>query len=234
VIRVVSLEGAELTASTAPSDTAPAPRRLTLDEKPVFDLAQSLRAAVAGNREGAEGAARAEEIAVERQRGGVLSVAAPIERDGVVVGMVQMEMRPAAAKGGFPWLVTLLAMIGPALVFLLLSRVAGERRWALALVGAVLVIAALALFGRTALGTLSAERLVTEEAVAARVAEEGAKTGLSPRAWDVDRFRQPQPAATVAGERDLRRMTRSVLTLSVFARGGPGAPWSTTTWLTPT
>ncbi|HEY4597704.1 MAG TPA: hypothetical protein VIJ02_14995, partial [Thermoanaerobaculia bacterium] len=60
-IRVVRFEGILLAASTAPSDQGAkaAPRRLERDEKPLYDLGQSLRAAVEANRQGAEGAARA-------------------------------------------------------------------------------------------------------------------------------------------------------------------------------
>ncbi|HSS47671.1 MAG TPA: hypothetical protein VLX28_01870, partial [Thermoanaerobaculia bacterium] len=65
-IRIVDFEGFQLTASTAAadSDAKAAPRRLEREEKDLYDLGQKLRAAVQGNREGAEGAARQAEIAV--------------------------------------------------------------------------------------------------------------------------------------------------------------------------
>ncbi|MFL6290452.1 MAG: hypothetical protein ACJ759_06120, partial [Thermoanaerobaculia bacterium] len=47
-VRVVAFEGIRLEASTNPQDQAP--RRLEREEKPLYDLGQKLRAAVAGNR----------------------------------------------------------------------------------------------------------------------------------------------------------------------------------------
>src|SRR5215207_8254389 len=95
-IRVLKFEGITLEASTDPRDRGAAkqaPRRLAPDEKPFYDLGQKLRAAVEGGREGAEGAARQPEISVVRQPGGEIVLAAPVERGGEVVGMVQMETR---------------------------------------------------------------------------------------------------------------------------------------------
>ncbi len=101
-IRVVEFEGILLAASTAPADrgTKAAPRRLAREEKPLYDLGQTLRAAVEGNRQGAEGAARAPETRPRAgRRTACSSLAAPVERGGEVVGMVQMETRAQAGAG---------------------------------------------------------------------------------------------------------------------------------------
>lgn len=203
-IRVLKLDGRELQASTDPRDQGDkaAPRTLTLDEKPVFDLAQKLRAAVQGNREGAEGAARAPEMAIERS-GDRLSLAAPVERGGEVVGLVQMEVRPERERPVFGWLPFLGTWLAPVLVFFLLSFVLGERRWLLAAAAAVLLVTALWAYGRYALGILKIERRGSSGAVAAQIGEESKKTEallaelgipagqpLDPTLWDVDEYRQ--------------------------------------------
>ncbi len=242
-VRVLNFDGRMLEASTAPEDQGEkaAPRALNLDEKPIFDLGQKLRAAVQGNREGAEGAARAPEIAVERRQGGVLLLSAPVERGGEAVGMVQIETKMEVARTGFAWLPFLAAWLAPVLLLLLLSLVLGERRWLLAAAAALLLIVALVGFGRWAVGTLKTDRRATGEAVAARVAEEakraealladlGLPAGqpLEPTLWDVDEFRQSRGLVTAAGgvdegrlgemvSADASRMTRTAVTLALVS-----------------
>ena len=244
-IRVLKFDGRLLEASTDPQDRGEkaAPRSLTLDEKAIFDLGQKIRAAVEGNREGAEGAARAPEIAVERRPGGVLLLAAPVERDGAAVGMVQIQTRAAAEPAAFPWLPFLAAWLAPVLLLLLLSLALGERRWLLAAAAALLLVVALLGFGRWAAGALRAERQASAEAVAARVAQEAeraeallvelsipAAAPLEPTLWDVDEFRQSRGLITASGTvdegrlgelagADASRMTRSVATLALLALG---------------
>ena len=242
VIRVFKLDGRQLQASTDPRDqgTKAAPRTLTLDEKPLFDLGQKLRAAVEGNREGAEGSARAPEIAVERGPE-ILSFAAPVERGGQVIGMVQMETRPEREPSSFAWLPFLAAWLAPVIVLFLLSLALGERRWLLAAAAALLLVTGLWMYGRYALGVLNAERRQSSQAVAARIGEESKKTEallaglgipagkpLDPTLWDVDEHRQARGLITsdltvdegllgeVAGA-DAGRLTRSVATLAVLS-----------------
>ncbi|RPH54803.1 hypothetical protein EHM82_06330, partial [bacterium] len=180
-IRVVNFSGSLLEASTAPEDAGEraAPRRLSpaLNEKPLFDLGQSLRSAVVSNRQGAEGGARGQEISIRRGPKGALSLAAPVERDGEVLGMVQMETRTERAATGFGWLSFLAAWLAPVALLFLLSLALGERRWLLAAVAAVLLVGMLAAFGRYATQTLAADRRATGEAVAARIQEEAAQAG---------------------------------------------------------
>jgi arabinogalactan oligomer / maltooligosaccharide transport system permease protein len=243
-IRVVNFGGSLLEASTAPADEGEraAPRRLSpaLNEKPLYDLGQSLRSAVVSNRQGAEGAARGEEIAIRRGPEGALSLAAPLERDGEVIGIVQMETLAGRAATGFPWLPFLLAWLAPAVLLFLLSLALGERRWLLAGVATVLLVGMLVAFGRYAAQTLSADRRATGEAVAARIQEEAGKaegvlagaglpTGdLETFLWDVNVYREPRELVTPAGVMDegklgeeigagAGRMTRSVVTLAILA-----------------
>jgi len=243
-IRVLEFDGITLAASTDPRDQGEkqAPRRLAPDEKSFYDLGQKLRAAVESNREGAEGAARQPEIRVARSAG-ALSLAAPIERGGQVVGMVQMDTRTRRDPAAFAWLPFLAAWLGPVIGLLLLSLALGERRWPLAAAAALLLLAALWLYGRHALTVLKEERQASGRAVAARMAAE-AKTArtllaevaplggrpaqpLQPERWDVDEFRQPRGLVTAAGQvdegklgelagADAGRMTRSVITLGLL------------------
>jgi arabinogalactan oligomer/maltooligosaccharide transport system permease protein len=243
-IRVVNFSGSLLEASTAPEDEGEraAPRRLSpqLNEKPLFDLGQSLRSAVVSNREGAEGGARGQEIVLERGPKGALALAGPVERDGEVIGMVQMETRTERAATGFGWLPFLIAWLAPVALLFLLSLVLGERRWLLAGAAAVLLVGMLVAFGRYASQTLSADRRATGEAVAARIQEEADKAGsilaeaglpaenLELSLWDVNVYREPRELVTPAGAVDegklgeeigagAGRMTRSVITLAVIA-----------------
>lgn len=239
-IRVVAFDGILLEASTDPKDTGgkAAPRPLARDEKPLYDLGQSLRANVAGNRE--ENSVRQDEISVERLKDGRLRLSAPVER-GEVVGMVQMDADPERTAGTFPWLAALLAWLAPVVVFGLLSLVLGERRELLAVTAAVLLVAALVGFASHSRKVLTADRRATAESVAAAVKQEGERTGaliselglpadppLTPELWDVNRLREPkgvvQPGGVIdegrLGEEagaDAGRLTRSVITLSLLS-----------------
>ena len=242
-IRVVEFEGIRLAASTAPADTGTraAPRRLERDEKPLYDLGQKLRAAVEANRQGAEGAARAPELGFERRPDGVLTLAASVERGGEVIGMVQMETRPRPEPAAFDGLPFLAAWLAPVIVLFLLSLVLRERRWALAAVAALLLLLALALYGRHAVGVLKAERRASAQEVAAQIGVESKKAEtllaelktpagqpLAPTLWDVDLYRQSRGLIDASGVPDegklgelagvdAGRMTRSVALLAAIA-----------------
>jgi arabinogalactan oligomer/maltooligosaccharide transport system permease protein len=242
-IRVVEFDGILLAASTAPADTGAqaAPRRLERDEKPLYDLGEKLRAAVEGNRQGAEGAARGPEIGFERQPNGVLALAAPVERGGEVVGMVQMETRAVPEPASFAWAPFLVAWLAPVLALVLLAFFLGERRWLLAAASALLLLLALFFYGRYATGVLKAERLTSARSVAGQIGDEAKKAEalladlkatagppLAPASWDADLFRQPRGLidATSApdeaklaelGRIDAGHMNRSVAVLALLS-----------------
>lgn len=238
-IRVVLFEGIRLEASTAPEDQGDnaAPRRLAREEKPLYDLGQSLRAAASGNR---EGGAQRPEISLERRPDGVLALSAPLERNGEIVGMVQMETKKEHEAAGIAWFPFLLYGLGPVIAFLLLSFALGERRWLLAGAAALLLIAGLVLYGRYSLEVLREERRATGEALAAAIQEESGKAqavlsdlglpaeGLEPHLWDVNLYRQPRELVSAAGTVDegrlgeeigvdASRMTRSVILLALLS-----------------
>jgi arabinogalactan oligomer/maltooligosaccharide transport system permease protein len=240
-VRVVTFDGILLEASTDPKDTGDkaAPRRLEREEKPLYDLGQSLRAAVAGNRE--EGSVREDEIAVERLADGRLRLSAPVERGGEVVGMVQMDADPARTAAGFPWLAAFLAWLAPVALFWLLSLVLGQRRALLAAAAAVLLVASLVAFGAWSRKDLAADRRATAESVAAAVKQEGERTGaliselglagdppLAPELWDANRYREPLGLVQAGGAldegrlgeetgADAGRLTRSVVVVALLS-----------------
>jgi arabinogalactan oligomer/maltooligosaccharide transport system permease protein len=244
-VRVVAFEGIRLEASTE----GPAPRRLEREEKPLYDLGQKLRAAVAGNREGLEGAARAEEVAVERLPGGLLRLSAPVENPagtGDVTGMVQMDADPAEVRAVFPWLPALLAWVAPVAVFFLLSLglgERGERRALLAAASVVLLLATLLAFASWSRRALEAERRTTAQTIAAAVKQEGERAGallaelglpaeppLAPELWDANLYREPRGLIRTGGVvdegrlgelvgADAGRLTRSVVVLALIALG---------------
>ena len=93
--RVVLFDGISLEASTDPADTgenAP-PRRLKREEKDLYDRGQRLRAC---HRDEPPGRRREkDEVEKERLPDGSVSLAAPIEKDGEVVGLVEnRRVRP--------------------------------------------------------------------------------------------------------------------------------------------
>ncbi len=200
--RVVATEGIRLEASTFSQDAGEkaAPRRLAREEKPLFDKAARLRAAVETNR--SEGRPRVDEIEVARTLAGDLGLASPIEKDGSVVGMVQMEVPAAIARVRPNRAVALLCFAAPVALFFLLSPVVKDRKWLLALLAAVLLAGGLALYARHSRGVLEADRGDLETAVSAEVVAQAAAlpgllsavsapAGIHPETWDSDLFRRP-------------------------------------------
>jgi arabinogalactan oligomer/maltooligosaccharide transport system permease protein len=242
-IRVVEFDGILLAASTAAADQGvkAAPRRLERDEKPLYDLGQKLRAAVEGNRQGAEGAARQPELGFERREDGVLMLAAPVERGGEVIGMVQMETRAIPEPPAFNWLPFVAFWLTPVITLALLSFGLGERRWLLAAAAVLFLILSLFLYGRYAVTVLKAERRISAQSVAAQIGEESKKAEallarlgtpagqpLAPTLWDVDLYRQSRGLIGASGvldegklgelvQVDAGRMTRSVAVLALLS-----------------
>ncbi|HSB18920.1 MAG TPA: sugar ABC transporter permease, partial [Anaeromyxobacteraceae bacterium] len=210
--RVVLLQGLLLEASTSPRDAGEraAPRRLSREEKPLFDQAQRLRAAVAGNR---EGEARKPEIEIERLPGGGRELAAPLEAGGQVVGMVQISAAAHGAAARPGWLDALLSAVLPLLAFLVALRWLPDRRLPLAAAALAALAAGMGWFGAGAVRGLERDERGRQEAVAeraraevARAGEVAARLGLPAEAgpdassWDVDVHRQPRGLLTREGE----------------------------------
>jgi len=203
--RVVALSGARLEASTFASDAgvSPAPRRLAREEKPIFDQAQRLRAAVVGNR---EGDAAEPELETARLASGAIVAAAPVEVEGQVVGSVMAEsVAPPPARGTGADLALALAAFGAAVVlFVALSFALGERRAALATASVLLLAGALWGYGAASIRALAEARRGVEADVAAHARTQAAavsaglaRAGLdasavTPERWDVDALRRPR------------------------------------------
>jgi arabinogalactan oligomer/maltooligosaccharide transport system permease protein len=235
-VRVVDFEGIQLTASTSPADTGDkaAPRHLAREEKDLYDLGQKLRAAVQGNREGAEGAARQNEISIAQGPDGTWSMAAPMERGGEVVGMVQMDTAVKEEPVSFGWLPFLAAWLVPVAGFFLLALAIGERRGLLAAVAALALVLGLWAYRHHSVQALAGERNATTKAVAAHLvaeterarallAELGTPGGaaLDASHWDVDALRQPLANTSVNNPEvqnaaAASRITRTLATLGVL------------------
>jgi arabinogalactan oligomer/maltooligosaccharide transport system permease protein len=219
-IRVVRIGGARLLASTHPAERAgELPRRLTRDEKWLFDLGQELRAAADTNR--AEGVFRKPQIEVSRPAPGRIRVTVPYLADGAIAGFVQHE-RPvegdAAARAPLPFA---LLVVLPLAVFWLaclkLNRsggvAPGATRWILFLIALGLFSAAWYVYSGRAVGGLEATARDGNASVAAayqdlrsRVAGEaqGRVSGDAgaPNPWDVDVFQRPRGLLTADGRAD--------------------------------
>ncbi len=126
--RVLRLSGAKLLASTDARDSAekPLPRRLSRDEKWLFDLAQGIRASVETNRD--EGVSRRRQIEIEELDLGSLRITAPYYIDDKVAGVVQSERVRPRLEAGAPWGFALLMVLLPYLASLGLLAAAGKER----------------------------------------------------------------------------------------------------------
>lgn len=173
--RVVLFDGISLEASTDPADTGEdaAPRRLKREEKELYDRGQRLRAAIETNR--AEGGARKDEVEKARLSDGSLSLAAPIEREGEVVGMVETRRVPPPPAPRAALLTTLSYVVAPVVLFALLSLVLGERRVPLGVLAALLLAGTAWGFAAQSSAKLSRARTALEADVATAVMESAAK-----------------------------------------------------------
>ncbi|MBL8113400.1 MAG: sugar ABC transporter permease, partial [Acidobacteria bacterium] len=237
--RVILFDGLSLEASSKPEDTGEraAPRRLTREEKPVYDRGQRLRQAVEANR--SEGGGK-DEVEVERLGDGSYSLAAPVEREGEVVGLVEIATKPLPLHPAPPWAITLLYALAPALGLLVLSFLLGER--AVPLVAAAVLLLLVSAWGFTdrAGARLSRERLASNAAIGQAARAEGlrlkevtAELGLAapegapaiaPGAWDADRQRKPLGLLTPAGDPDPAREASGLASLRGQVRkAGAGA-----------
>jgi len=240
-IRVLAFEGISLEASTVPADRGErsAPRRLEREEKPLYDQGQRLRAAVETNAE--EGVARKAEIEVETGDDGSLAVAAPLEREGAVVGMVWIEQaRPPGPPPRAHPIESALPVVVALALFYAGSRGLGERRGALAALAGVLLLAALAAIGWRAASTLRADLRAAESRIAAAVDREARRAGevaatiapgaaaaaLDPARLDVDAYRRPLRGGapgTAAAARGLARELAALARATTVMLAATGA-----------
>ena len=210
-LRFVSLDERTLEFSSVAADreAGEPPRRLVRDEKPIFDLAQQLRTAVETNRE--EGGVRVEEVAVVPLPDRRLAVSVPVEREGIVYGLLQAETTgdappPARSLGRIAADVAKIAL--PLLVLLWLGF--GGRRAAAVPLPALTVVAGLLLAGGFWLAahrsnTALLEEMRTGEAEVGRAVSAAAErttrgleaagveaaVPLAAASWDGDRQRRP-------------------------------------------
>ncbi len=230
-IRVVAFEGVSLEASTAPEDQGDraAPRRLLHEEKDRYDQGQRLRAAVEINAQ--EGVSRKEEIEVRVAPGGGYAIAAPLERNGEVIGMASIETAAAPRATPLPGPALLLALLAPLALYLALAPVVGERRLLAPALAALLLAATLVAAGGAALGDLGRERRSTEQAVARAVMHEagaarallgaipgGETAPIRPERWDADAYRHPRGLVTASGGVEARALGGELARLAQSGR----------------
>ncbi|HET7202293.1 MAG TPA: sugar ABC transporter permease [Steroidobacteraceae bacterium] len=230
-VLVLRLSGARLLASTRPTDLqGELPRRLSREEKWLFDLGQELRAAIDTNV--SEGVFRKAQIDVSRPAQGRIRVTLPYLVDGAVAGIVQHERPlPEVATGPAP-LPGALAVVLPVAAFwliaLLLQRgvapATRTQRWIAAAAALALFVAAWWFYSSRAIDALEATVAASNQAVAqeyldlsARVPGAAAVTGAGDVAnpWDVDVFQRPRnllladgSVDTEAGAQAVARMRR--------------------------
>jgi arabinogalactan oligomer/maltooligosaccharide transport system permease protein len=205
-IRVVRLSGARLLASTHPAErSGELPRRLTKEEKWLFDLGQVLRAAADTNR--AEGVFRKPQIDVTRVGTGRIRVTVPYLIDGEIAGFVQHE-RPLEAVAPVRAPVPLLLLVVLPLAALWLAALglnrsggvpAGSARWVLFLVALGLFSVAWYLYAGRAGAGLEGLAGDGQAAVAkayqelrTRVGGDAALSADAANPWDVDEFQRPR------------------------------------------
>ena len=223
-VRFIAFSGIRLEASTFPEDQGDkaAPRRLSREEKPLYDRGQRLRAAVETNRE--EGTSRKLEIEradpntppanedqaaqapQEKPRPAQSRVlfSGPVETDGAVTGMVDLET-PVPGQSERPSMgPALLAFFLPLLLLLAVSFAPLRRQWHLVAVAAVLFVAGLGGHAGYSMRFLEAgvrgsqnqvadHLRATAEKARALIASQNlaAEPELKPDTWDTDFYRRP-------------------------------------------
>jgi arabinogalactan oligomer/maltooligosaccharide transport system permease protein len=235
--RVVLFDGISLEASTDPADTGEnaAPRRLKREEKDLYDRGQRLRASVETNRQ--EGGARKDEVEKERLADGSLSLAAPIEREGEIVGMVETRRVPPPPARRPSLLTTLSYVVAPVVLFALLSLLIGERRVPLGVLAALLLAGTAWGYGAQSWAKLSRARTTLEadvagsvktsaerarellgavavpatpDAAAPETAPSPAPAPLDPASWDSDAFRRPLGLSDGVGHVDAAKVASAL------------------------
>ncbi len=244
--RVLRLAGARLLASTFAADSdagAELPRRLTREEKPLFDLAQELRAAIDTNR--SEGGYRKAQLRVSRPSAGRILVTLPYTLQGEMAGLVQLEGPVAGGAALTAPLPPSLLVVAPVLALLLLAPLVGRvatsgeglrsaRTWTLAVLALGLLSAVCTLSGTRLTAGLASAFATDNVAVAndyaqlrgrlATAAPEGAAAAgaAGPARWDVDEFQRPRDLIGADG--------RVVAASAVRAAAGTLAPFRKALW----
>lgn len=238
-VRVIAFSGIQLEASTFPEDQGEekaAPRRLSREEKPLYDRGQRLRAAVETNRE--EGSARKLEVEAEALPNGGRLLSAPVEVEGAVVGMVELATPPLKeplypSKGALAlWLLLPLALCAGASFVV-------RKQGLLVLASVVALAVGVGGYASYSLELLDSEVRETQTLVAGQlramaeraqavVAERqlAAEPALQPGNWDADQFRRPLGLVTPAGAVNEAAVTARVAELRTGAGkalGGLGA-----------
>jgi arabinogalactan oligomer / maltooligosaccharide transport system permease protein len=218
-IQVLRLGGAQLLASTRPTDLqGELPRRLGREEKWLFDLGQELRAAVDTNR--AEGIFRKAQIDLARPAPGRLRVTVPYLVDGTVAGIVQHDAPLAAVTPARPAPAWPLVVLLPLAVYWLLALAWTRRvdepgrsqRWlAFALALALFTLAWYAYSSRVTAGletaAVAGSGEVAEAYLALRTRVHGADaaiTGAAGNPWDVDVYQRPLNLLLADGNLDVQ------------------------------
>lgn len=205
------IQGVKLEASTMPQDTGDkaAPRRLSRDEKYIYDQGQRLRAAVLTNQE--EGSARKSEIEIEQLSSGGLKISTPVEADGAVTGFVQIETAAAANPTSNNLLVPALFVVVPLILFALISIPLKDKKMVLGLVALALMAIALGLFTVQIKKMLETDLRAQDLAVSRIVQQQVARTqqslsslGIATKPvdsskWDVDVYRHSYGLLTAQG-----------------------------------
>ena len=210
-VRVINFDNRTIEASSFPEDLKEGelPRTLQRPEKPLYDLGQELRANVEANAE--EGNKREQEVNVERRPGGALLIAAPVEKDGSVVGFAQVLAAPDVVAVEAPsfWFALAFAL-APFVIVLALSLIL-RRAGLLVAIAAGLLLVTIFAYRQWAVSSLVGGAQAAEQRSAERVREEAAVTArISPAAaaksatWDADEHRTPlriDPVKAVEGEK---------------------------------
>jgi arabinogalactan oligomer/maltooligosaccharide transport system permease protein len=222
-VRISNTDNRTIEASSFPEDVANGelPRRMVRDEKPIYDLGQELASAVEGNAGGA--AATKEVVALEWSADGLLKIATPIFKEGVVVGIVQTVSKPAAgAVIAVPWWPLAVGVVVICVVFLAGAFVIGERKLPLLAFAAVLLAGFLAYGYRAITGALLEQRTEVTRQVAKQIAVEkgralsvlqtsgAALPQVDATLWDSDRFLRPRGVVKADGTVDRAKIAKIV------------------------
>ncbi len=194
----VAIAGMEMAGSARSDDQAP--RRLTREEKPLYDLANQLRAARETNI--GEGVVRKKLIQIDDQGKDAFAVTVPYLSQGEFAGVLQIRLRhlDGGAAGGmsFAEVALLLSIFLAAVVLAALLHARGDMHRDAPKIIAVAAFLGLTLFYQSQrMETYTVGDLEGSRRVAAAVADAAKQFGIAagkPAAastWDTDSYQRP-------------------------------------------
>lgn len=231
LIRVISLSGSRLLASTLAQDeqSGPLPRRLKGEEKWLYDLGQTLRTAVETNQD--EGVFRKKQVTIEYLNHDAVRITLPYYTNSRVAGIVQLQLGIERVRTQGSWVPVGTYMVIPLMAFFIVMYLFRQRMhsaesaqakpWGRYLFAVALFSTALFIYGQQQLAELadaqqqlSAELATTYSALRENIdAYTDLPLAINPDQvvlWDVDHYQRPLGILRANGSIDVAALLHQV------------------------